>query len=288
MNECDKIHPRLPDYLRDKLSMTERRWVARHLNLCAAARRELDEYKTGQRKPPPDRPALPALPWDQKILAWITRNAEPVPDPNLPASPSILNTPLSAPLPPGKKKLGVIGMLMMFILVVPVTPLLLLVPHQAWEPLLRIPVVQTEVQSVKALVIEAKTGWLRESPEKAGWNPAQAPHWAGVDGPVAESQQDCVTVEQDFAAYWQLLQPGTPEPDVNFNREAVVLLFQGQKKTTGFETAFQKIQDAGVSQVLVYHEQEPGPFSLVKSRVTRPWAAMVIPRPYKPVVFQKD
>jgi hypothetical protein len=290
MNECDKVHPRLPDYLRDKLSMTERRWVARHLNLCAAARRELDEYKSGARKPPPDRPALPALPWDQKILAWITRDAGPIKPKDTPGGEleSLLNTPLEAPLPAGKKKLGVIGLLMMFVLVVPITPLLLLVPHQAWEPLLRISFVQTEIQSVKSLVIEAKTGLFHESPEAAGWNPAQAPRWEGVSGPVAESQQDCVTVEQDFEAYWQLLQPGVPEPSVNFDREAVVLLFQGQKKSTGFGIELQKIQDGGVSQVLIYREKEPGPFSMAKSQVTRPWAIMVIPRPSKPVVFQKS
>lgn len=286
MNECDKIHPRLPDYLRDKLSMTERRWVARHLNLCAAARRELDEYKSGARKPPPDRPALPALPWDQKILSWITRNAEPAPlEPSVNPIP-LLNTSLTAPLE--KKKIGVIGMLMMFVLVVPVTPLILLVPHQAWEPILRIPFVQSEIQSVKSLVVEAKTGWLHESPEKAGWNPAQAPRWAGEIGPVAESQQDCVTVEQDFAAYWQLLQPGVSEPEVNFDREAVILLFQGQKKTTGFGVELQKIEDAPASQVLIYHEKEPGPFSMTTSQTTRPWSIIVIPRPSKPVVFQKD
>ncbi|HVM31820.1 MAG TPA: zf-HC2 domain-containing protein [bacterium] len=283
MNECDKIHPRLPDYLRDKLSMVERRWVARHLNLCAAARRELDEYKTGARKPPPERPALPALPWDQKILAWITRNAGV----EAPAPP-VLEEPIPEAPVPAKKKVGLIGMLVMAVLVVPVTPLLLLLPQSVWDPILRVPVVQTEIQSVKALVVEARTGWLHQSPEQAGWKASQAPHWEGVTGPVAEAQQDCVTIEQDFEAYWQLLRPGTDEPDVNFNREAVVILFQGQKKTTGFGIGLTKLEDRGASLVVHYQEKEPGPFSLVKSQVNRPWFMMVIPRPAKPVVFQRD
>jgi len=118
------------------------------------------------------------LPWDQKILSWITRHAEPAAlEPSVNPVP-LLTTPLSDPRE--KKKIGVIGMMMMFILVVPVTPLLLLVPHQAWEPILRIPFVQSEIQGVKSLVVEAKTGWFHESPEKAGWNPVQAPRWSGV------------------------------------------------------------------------------------------------------------
>jgi hypothetical protein len=285
MNECDKIHPRLPDYLRDKLSMIERRWVARHLNLCAAARRELDEYKSGLRKPPADRPALPALPWDQKILAWITRNASASEDN---PSPPVIEIPSAETSRTPQKKVGLIGMLLMAVLVVPVTPLLLLLPRQVWDPLLKIPIVQTEIESAKVLLVEARTGWFHESPEEAGWKASTAPHWEGEMGPVAEAQQDCVTVEQDFAAYWQLLQPGAAEPDVNFDREAVVLLFQGEKKTAGYGIQFDKIQDEGVSTVLLYKEKEPGAFSLAKRAATRPWSMMVIPRPAKQVVFKKE
>lgn len=285
MSECDKIHPRLPDYLRDKLSRVERRWVARHLNLCAAARRELDEYRSGRREALPDPPPLPALPWDQKILAWITRQN----DPPVPSKPEVKKPPpLQEDLSAEKKKLGILGMLTMFILVVPVTPLLLLVPRQIWEPILRFPLVQTEILSVKALVVEARTGWLHESPDQAGWKPSLAPHWEGENGPVLEAQQDCVTVEQDFAAYWQLLEPNTPEPDINFDREAVAILFQGQKATTGYGIQLEKINDAGVSTVLVYKEKEPGAFSMIQHQATRPWSMMVIPRPANQVFFKKD
>ncbi|MGH7740166.1 MAG: protease complex subunit PrcB family protein, partial [bacterium] len=253
---------------------------------CAAARRELDEYRTGSRQALPNPPALPALPWDQKILAWITRQGDP---------PASLPGPevKTIPMPPQdlsaeKKKIGILGMLTMFILVVPVTPLLLLVPRQIWEPVLRLPLVQTEISSVKALVVEARTGWLHESPDQAGWKPSLAPHWQGENGPVVEAQQDCVTVEQDFSAYWQLLEPNSPEPDINFDRDAVAILFQGQKKSTGYGIQLEKINDAGVSTVLVYQEKEPGAFSMTQPHATRPWSMMVIPRPAHQVFFQKD
>ena len=46
--------------------------VARHLNLCANARKELDRLRQGVKLPPVlDRPL--DVPWDQKILNWLYR-----------------------------------------------------------------------------------------------------------------------------------------------------------------------------------------------------------------------
>src|SRR5580700_4946803 len=73
MSECEQIHPMLRGYLGETLSARDRRMVARHLNLCAAARKELDRLRSGVVKTPPPEVSAnpPSEPWDLKVLRWL-------------------------------------------------------------------------------------------------------------------------------------------------------------------------------------------------------------------------
>ena len=63
---------------------TDRRVVARHLNLCASARKELDEWMTGAKKPsllPEDIPAVTAQ-WVAEGIADVCTTLPEVFDPS--------------------------------------------------------------------------------------------------------------------------------------------------------------------------------------------------------------
>src|SRR5258708_19778602 len=77
MNECEQIHPLLRGYLGETLSARERRLVARHLNLCASARKELDRLRSGPVKAPLSPIEPPTEPWDLKILRWMYKTPKP-------------------------------------------------------------------------------------------------------------------------------------------------------------------------------------------------------------------
>jgi hypothetical protein len=77
MNECEQIHPLLRGYLGETLSARERRLVARHLNLCASARKELDRLRSGPVKAPLNPIEPPTEPWDLKILRWMYKTPKP-------------------------------------------------------------------------------------------------------------------------------------------------------------------------------------------------------------------
>ncbi|HXL72868.1 MAG TPA: hypothetical protein VN963_04510, partial [bacterium] len=77
MNECDHIHPLLQGYLQETISASQRRIVARHLNLCAASRKEMEKLRQGPAKFtfPPVSPL--SEPWDIKVLNWLFKTPKP-------------------------------------------------------------------------------------------------------------------------------------------------------------------------------------------------------------------
>src|SRR5580698_10400212 len=81
MNECEQMHPLLRGYLNDSLSARDRRMVARHLNLCASARKELDHLRSGAVKTPSPVVSAnpPSEPWDLKILRWLFKTPKSPP-----------------------------------------------------------------------------------------------------------------------------------------------------------------------------------------------------------------
>ena len=283
MNECEKIHPMLPDYLREKLSMTERRWVARHLNHCAQARRILDEIKGGtRRKHLEETPAR--MSWDERVLEWMGGASK-----KKSGSSTVIKQDPAAPSQRAKrKKIRIIETIVMIILVFPFSLLVVFIPNRYWSPVLQIPFVQRELKGLQTLEMQVKTEWFHESPQEAGSNVTAAPHWEGMFGSVAENHQILVSDEDSWAAYWQLIQPGVAEPVVDFTQSAIVLLFEGQKSTTGFSVKLQKISDEGGTTVFYYQEKKPGVLSMVKPQSTSPWAAIVVPKPTQTVVFKKN
>jgi hypothetical protein len=293
MNECEQLHPHLRGYLDDKLTARDRRMVARHLNLCANARKELDRLRQGVKLPAVlDRPI--DVPWDQKILNWFYR-----PKPKEPKAPV-----LTTPLPPKTTKRRVEA---------PVAPSMppaenppaatFKKPSLYRSPLLWLAVLFLGFFLLTHLVQNA--GQYRTIRNIQRWMARQGvplfgarstldlvldvtgPHWEGDAGPVAFEYGDIIRDQERFQVYWSLLEPDAPLPQVDFTKSILVLRFLGQKAGPGYGVRFKRLEDYSDKTVVYYEESAPLAGAALSGE-TRPWTLQLIPKPpQEPLLQQK-
>ena len=200
MNECDQIHPLLRGYLQETISASQRRIVARHLNLCAASRKELEKLRQGS--PKVIAPFLaPKEPWDIRVLRWLFQVPKPL-APKSKESSSAKKTTSEKKAFPWKPLLGVV---VFFVALVFLTHFVQNAGENPW------------VKNSKKWI--SQKGW-----HLFGINPAlelvldlsNLPHWSGDFAPVAFPYQEMISDADHFKVYWQLLQPGQTLPKVDF------------------------------------------------------------------------
>jgi hypothetical protein len=114
-----------------------------------------------------------------------------------------------------------------------------------------------------------------------------APGWGGNRGPYGQPHAEVIRDPVSFMAYWQLMMPGEPVPQVDFRRSSVAVLFLGTRPTAGYSVRFEGIR-TGEAVTLLWREEAPAPDAMTAQVLTRPWAMRVIPRPSKPVLFLKQ
>lgn len=281
MNECEQTHPMLRGYLEDSLSARDRRVVARHLNLCASARKELDRLRSGPLKSPITPSNPPTEPWDLKVLRWFFKTKKSSSS-NKPAeeSPKKLKTP-PKPAPalstPGKKSSALkplLGLFVFFLALVLLTHFV----QNAGE--------NSAVKSVKRWL--SKNGALGVTPSlDLVLDLTNLPHWAGNSAPVVGAYRDFVTDEDHFKVYWGFLQPNAPEPIIDFTKNALAVIFVGPKTTVGYGVRFKVMKNYSDKTLLEYDEIAP-PNGEIATSFTNSWIIQVVPKPAQmPVVIQK-
>ena len=287
MNECEQLHPHLRGYLDDKLTARDRRMVARHLNLCANARKELDRLRQGVKLPPVlDRPL--DVPWDQKILNWLYRSkpvSEPASADPQPKAPKrrLASTPSASaesPVSPEPKKPSILRSPLLWFLVLLFGVILLthLVQNagqyrslrslQRWMARQGIPFVGPK--STLDLVMDVTL-----------------PHWEGDNSPTAFEFGDVIRDQAHFQVYWMLLKPDADMPQVDFTKNYLVLRFLGQKSRPGYGVKFRRLEDYSDKTLVYYDEWAPSGATTLTGE-TRPWTLQVIPKPpQEPLLQQK-
>lgn len=99
----------------------------------------------------------------------------------------------------------------------------------------------------------------------------------------------CLIVEDQerWGSLWQEI-TGSAErtPVVDFNTDAVVVVFQGMQTSGGYSIAVEAVIERPESVAVMVREREPGPKSLVTTAFSSPWEAVAISRPAKPVCFE--
>jgi hypothetical protein len=268
MNECDQIHPLLRGYLQETISAGQRRIVARHLNLCAASRKEMEKLRQGSANfslPPAESPKEP---WDIKILNWLFKTPKPVSAAPQKISAHKKNDKLQTQQNSSSLK-PILAVLALFVVLVFLTHFI----QNAGE---------------NSLVKNTKR-WLSQ---KFGIDPSlelvldlsTLPHWSGDYAPVAFPYQEMISDADHFKIYWQLLQPGVVMPKIDFSENAIVVVFLGPKTITGDTVRFKRAENYTDRTVFWYDEVNQTSREVVS---VRPWVLQQVPKPsQQPVLIQ--
>jgi hypothetical protein len=279
-NDCGQLHPLLRGYLEDGLSARDRRKVARHLNLCAAARGELDRLRGGGLQAP-EVPANPASePWDLKILHWLfkapppVRKPEPAPKKNKAArepgeGPPPGGEPHSSPLKP------ILGVFVFFLALAFLTHFVQNAADNPW--------VKSGKRwlSSRGYHVFGVTSSLEMVLDLSG-----QPRWGGTGAPVAFPYHQVLSDPDLFRLYWRLLEPSLPPPALDFTKNEAVVLFMGQEPGGGYSADFKRMEEY-TDKTLVWYD-ESSPSGAAAGPPTRPWVLQVIPKPPRqPVLVQK-
>lgn len=269
MNECDQIHPLLRGYLLETISASQRRIVARHLNLCAASRKELEKLREGSPKPIARPHSATQEPWDIKILSWLFQT----PRPDMAKAKDVAGGKKTASEKKPFPWKPLIGIIVFFIALVFLTHF---VQNAGENPL---------VKNTKRWI--SQKGW-----HLFGINPSlelvldlsTLPHWAGDYSPVAFPYQEMISDAEHFKVYWQILQPGMPLPKVDFKESSLVVVFLGPKTVAGDTVRFKRAENYTDRTVLWYDEVNPTSGEVAS---TRPWVLQQVPKPsQQPVLIQ--
>jgi hypothetical protein len=78
---------------------------------------------------------------------------------------------------------------------------------------------------------------------------------------------------------WQIVGSGQPLPNVNFSTQAVILAYQGLKRTGGYSISLERINREGATLTVRASERAPRPGEFVTQVLTSPFVAVAIPRP---------
>ncbi len=279
MNECEQIHPLLRGYLNESLSARDRRLVARHLNLCASARRELERLRSGPLKAPETPSHSPSEPWDLKILRWLFKTSKPPsrkeegerkPKPAKPALGSLGKAPQPSSLKP------ILGVVFFFLALAFLTHFI----QNAGEN----------------SVVKGTQRWLSSKGfHFFGITPSlelvldltNLAHWTGNAAPVALPYHELITDPDRFRVFWALLQPGAELPAVDFTKNDLVAVFLGPKPTAGYAVRFKRMEDYSDKTLFWYDEVAPAG-NEAAAGITRPWVLQLVPKPSQaPVLIQK-
>ncbi|HTC22352.1 MAG TPA: hypothetical protein VK859_15970 [bacterium] len=283
MNECEQMHPLLRGYLNDSLSARDRRMVARHLNLCASARKELDHLRSGAVKTPSPVVSAnpPSEPWDLKILRWLfktpkspPKETETVPKKQKPAREMASLSPSDQPKKSSSVK-PIIGILLFFVALAFLTHFI----QNAGD---------------NSLVKETKR-WLSRHGINAFGTPSLdmvldltgLPQWGGPNAPVAFSYTEVISDPDRYNIYWRMLEPGLDPPVVDFSKNDLVVFFTGQKPTGGYSARFKRMENYADKTILWYDDILPSAEQM-NTPPARSWVLQMVPKPAQlPALVQK-
>ena len=99
-----------------------------------------------------------------------------------------------------------------------------------------------------------------------------------VSGHEGGRAVELITNEADWRRAWNTIGGNRP-PEVNFDSQAVVLVFQGRHATGGYAVALRGIRRDGTVLAVSVEERRPASGDVTTQVVTSPFVAVTIPRP---------
>ena len=110
----------------------------------------------------------------------------------------------------------------------------------------------------------------------------------GLEGTGRSGFQILITDEASLRGAWNRLDPGRPQPRVDFENQAVLLLSAGTEPTAGYSIRITRLEEAEARLTVHYRIQAPAPDAVTAQVLTHPWTFRIIPKPSRAVVFQRD
>ncbi len=112
--------------------------------------------------------------------------------------------------------------------------------------------------------------------------------YSGDNGISTVEQAGLITDSKTLQETWKFLRPEEPAPKLDFDNQAVVFMQAGEEPTGGYSVNMTSLDQGGDQWVVHWKVEGPADDSTVTESVTRPWTLQVIPKPDKPVEFQKE
>lgn len=110
----------------------------------------------------------------------------------------------------------------------------------------------------------------------------------GNQSGIAEPREVVIRTADELAALWKQHRPNTTPPAVDFEKEMVMAVFLGTRRTAGFLAEITGIQKLDQGLVVTWREQRPGFDDLVAQVVTAPFTIVRTARHDGSVRFEKQ
>jgi uncharacterized protein (DUF885 family) len=90
---------------------------------------------------------------------------------------------------------------------------------------------------------------------------------------------ELISDAEQWRRVWASIGGGRPLPDVNFATRAVVVAYQGQRRTGGYSIEIAEIRRDGTALAIVVRERRPASGDVTAQVITSPFVAVSIPKP---------
>jgi uncharacterized protein (DUF885 family) len=90
---------------------------------------------------------------------------------------------------------------------------------------------------------------------------------------------ELITSEDEWRRVWATIGGGRPQPEINFNSRACVVVYQGQKPTGGHSVEIVEIRRNGTLLAVEIKERRPAFGDVTTQVITSPFVVVSIPRP---------
>lgn len=113
---------------------------------------------------------------------------------------------------------------------------------------------------------------------------------SSFDGPSDKVITQVVKTQREWESLWHqhvCVEPPPPLPAVNFDVEAVVGVWPGEKRSGGFEVAVVEIAEkAGEAVIVTYQERSPPPGAICIMALTQPFHLVKMAKTDLPILFE--
>ncbi len=90
---------------------------------------------------------------------------------------------------------------------------------------------------------------------------------------------ELITDQNDFQRAWGIIGNNRPAPEISFNTNAVIIAYQGLKRTGGYSISIAGIRREGKTLAVRVNEQSPKAGEMTPQVITSPFVAVSVPRP---------